>query len=177
MDNRTLREEPRHALLGQRREGVAEVPFTDARGRCDLARHLRLARSEGVGPVAYRRLLQGVMPYVSVVADIALLMGLIYSYHYKYAQEAVFYLKVPTLLYVFLFIALRALRFEARFVVFTGLVAVAGSALAASLFTRRARIRSFIVVQSSLFRRRASVTSGSSRIQRGSSTSAPWHRA
>ena len=31
--------------------------------------------------------------------------------------------KVPTLLYVFLFIALRALRFEARFVVFTGLVA------------------------------------------------------
>jgi adenylate cyclase len=76
--------------------------------------------------LAYRRLLLPWMLYVSVVADIALLMGLIYSFHYKYAQPAVFYLKVPTLLYVFLFIALRALRFEARFVVFTGLVAVAG---------------------------------------------------
>ncbi|WP_204269420.1 hypothetical protein, partial [Klebsiella oxytoca] len=35
-------------------------------------------------------------------------------------------LKVPTLLYVFLFIALRALRFEARFVLFTGFVAILG---------------------------------------------------
>ena len=76
--------------------------------------------------LAYRRLLYTWMLYVSVVADMTLLMGLIYSFHYKYAQPAVFYLKVPTLLYVFLFIALRALRFEARFVVFTGLVAVAG---------------------------------------------------
>ena len=46
----------------------------------------------------------------SVIADMALLMGLIYSFHYKYAQPAVFYLKAPTLFYVFLFIALRALR-------------------------------------------------------------------
>ena len=61
-----------------------------------------------------------------MIADIALLMGLIYSFHYKYAQPAVFYLKVPTLLYVFLFIALRALRFEARFVIITGLAAIAG---------------------------------------------------
>src|SRR5260370_27796002 len=66
------------------------------------------------------------MLYVSVVADMALLMGLISSFPSKYAQPAVFYLKVPTVLYVFVFIALRALRFEARFVVFTGLVAVAG---------------------------------------------------
>ena len=76
--------------------------------------------------LAYRRLLRPWMLYLSVVADIALLMGLIYSFHYKYAQPAAFYLKAPTLLYVFLFIALRALRFEARFVLFTGLVAVIG---------------------------------------------------
>lgn len=76
--------------------------------------------------LAYRRALREWMLYVSVVADMALLMGLIYSFHYKYAQPAVFYLKVPTLLYVFLFIALRALRFEARFVIFTGLCAAAG---------------------------------------------------
>ncbi|MBN9535796.1 MAG: adenylate/guanylate cyclase domain-containing protein [Alphaproteobacteria bacterium] len=76
--------------------------------------------------LAYARLLRPWMLYLSVVADIALLMGLIYSFHYKYAQPAVFYLKVPTLLYVFLFIALRALRFEARFVLFTGFVAILG---------------------------------------------------
>ena len=76
--------------------------------------------------LAYRRALKEWMLYISVLADIALLMGLIYSFHYKYAQPAVFYLKAPTLIYVFLFIALRALRFEARFVIFTGLSAAAG---------------------------------------------------
>jgi len=76
--------------------------------------------------LAYRRALPEWLLYVSVVADMFLLMGLIYSFHYKYAQPAVFYLKVPTLLFVFLFIALRALRFEARFVLFTGLTAIAG---------------------------------------------------
>jgi adenylate cyclase len=76
--------------------------------------------------LAYRRLLAEWMLYVSVVADMGLLMGLIYSFHYKYAQPAAFYLKAPTLLYVFLFIALRALRFEARFVLFTGFTAIVG---------------------------------------------------
>jgi len=76
--------------------------------------------------LAYRRALPEWLLYVSVVADMGLLMGLIYSFHYKYAQPAVFYLKAPTLFFVFVFIALRALRFEARFVVFAGLVAAAG---------------------------------------------------
>ncbi|MBS0519748.1 MAG: adenylate/guanylate cyclase domain-containing protein [Proteobacteria bacterium] len=76
--------------------------------------------------LAYARWLRPWMLYIAVIADVGLLMGLIYSFHYKYAQPAVFYLKVPTLLYVFLLIALRALRFEARFVIFTGLVSVAG---------------------------------------------------
>ena len=58
--------------------------------------------------------------------DIALLMALIFSFHLKYAQNAAFYLKVPTLLYVFLFIGLRALRFEARLVMFSGVCAAAG---------------------------------------------------
>ena len=76
--------------------------------------------------LAHKRLLATWMLYVSVIADIYLLMALIYSFHLKYAQTAAFYLKVPTLLYVFVFIALRALRFEARFVIFTGLCAAAG---------------------------------------------------
>ena len=76
--------------------------------------------------LAYRRRLPEWFLHVSAIADTALLMGLIYSFHYKYAQPAVFYLKAPILLYIFLLIALRALRFEARFVVITGLAAVAG---------------------------------------------------
>jgi adenylate cyclase len=76
--------------------------------------------------LAYRRLMRPWMLYVSVIADMALLMGLIFSFPLKYAQPAAFYLKVPTLLYVFLFIALRALRFEARFVLFTGFAAIVG---------------------------------------------------
>jgi adenylate cyclase len=76
--------------------------------------------------LAYLRLLKPWMLYIAVVADMLLLMGLIFSLHLKYAQSAAFYLKVPTLLYVFLLIALRALRFEARFVLFTGFVAIVG---------------------------------------------------
>lgn len=76
--------------------------------------------------LAYLRRLRPWMLYLSVIADVALLMALIYSFHYKYAQPAAFYLKVPTLLYAFLFIALRALRFEARFVLFTGATAAIG---------------------------------------------------
>lgn len=59
----------------------------------------------------------------SVVFDMALLMILIWSFHLKYGQPPSFYLKAPTLLYVFIFIALRALRFEVRFVLLAGLVA------------------------------------------------------
>jgi adenylate cyclase len=76
--------------------------------------------------LAYRRLLGSWMLYLSVLADMTLLMALIFSFHLKYAQPAAFYLKVPSLLYVFLFIALRALRFEARFVLLTGFAAVVG---------------------------------------------------
>jgi len=76
--------------------------------------------------LAYLRLLKPWMLYLSVVTDIALLMALIWSFHFKYAQPAAFYLKVPTLLYVFLFISLRALRFEARLVMFSGVCAAAG---------------------------------------------------
>jgi len=63
---------------------------------------------------------------VSVFVDITLLMVLIWSFHVQYMQPPSFYLKAPTLLYVFIFIALRALRFDARFVVLAGLLAALG---------------------------------------------------
>lgn len=62
----------------------------------------------------------------SVVADVALLMVLIWSFHIQYEQPASFYLKAPTLLYVFIFIALRALRFDPKFIMVAGGAAVLG---------------------------------------------------
>ena len=63
---------------------------------------------------------------VSVVMDMGLLMALIWSFHIQYVQPASFYLKAPTMIYVFIFIALRALRFEPRFILIAGAVAVTG---------------------------------------------------
>ena len=76
--------------------------------------------------LAYRRRLPNWLLYVSVVMDMALLLALIWTFHLKYDQPASFYLKVPTLLYVFIFIALRALRFEVRYVLIAGGVAALG---------------------------------------------------
>lgn len=63
---------------------------------------------------------------LSGAVDLALLFGLIWSFHIQYQQPAVFYLKAPTMLYVFIFIALRTLRFDPRHVLHTGLAAAAG---------------------------------------------------
>lgn len=76
--------------------------------------------------LAYARRLPDWLLYVSVVMDMTLLLALIWSIHIKYGQPASFYLKVPTLLYLFIFIALRALRFEVRYVAVAGLTAAVG---------------------------------------------------
>ena len=76
--------------------------------------------------LAYRRWLSTAFLIAGVCLDIALLLGLIWSFHLQYQQPAPFYLKVPTLLYVFIFIALRALRFEPIYVIAAGLSAAAG---------------------------------------------------
>ncbi len=85
--------------------------------------------------LAYRGRLPDSILYVSVVIDMALLLALIWSFHIQYAQPPSFYLKAPTLLYVFIFIALRALRFEARFVIAAGLVAAIGWSVLAGYAT------------------------------------------
>lgn len=74
--------------------------------------------------------LKGFMPRwflaLSVIADVALLMILIWGFHIEYLQPAGFYLKAPTLLYVFIFIALRALRFDVGYLLLTGVAAALG---------------------------------------------------
>ena len=66
---------------------------------------------------------------LSVLMDVALLMLLIWSFHIQYEQPPSFYLKAPTIMYVFIFIALRALRFEPRYIMITGLAAIFGWAV------------------------------------------------
>jgi adenylate cyclase len=66
------------------------------------------------------------MRYLSIVIDMSLLIGLIWSFHLQYMQPPSFYLKAPTVLYIFIFIALRTLNFDALKVMTAGLVAILG---------------------------------------------------
>ncbi len=75
---------------------------------------------------ALKRSLPNLIVYASIIIDTTLLMALIWSFHIQYEQPPSFYLKSPTLLYIFIFIALRALRFQARFVVAAGIAAALG---------------------------------------------------
>ena len=77
---------------------------------------------------------------LSVVMDMALLFGLIWSFHIQYAQPLALFLKAPTMLYVFIFITLRALRYDARFVIIAGLVAAGGWAMMVALSVGGMRI-------------------------------------
>lgn len=76
--------------------------------------------------LALRRRLTGWFLALSVVVDIALLMVTIWSFHLQYSAPPAIYFKAPTLMYVFILIALRALRFEPRYVLLAGFTAVSG---------------------------------------------------
>ncbi len=76
--------------------------------------------------IALRGRLPGWFVSLSIVADMSLLLLTIWSFHLQYMQPASFYLKAPTLLYVFIFIALRTLRYEARFILLAGAAAALG---------------------------------------------------
>lgn len=76
--------------------------------------------------LSYRLRLPMPVRLLSVVVDISMLMVTIWSFHLQYGQPAAFYLKAPTLLYVFIFIVLRALSISPGYVLFTGLLAAGG---------------------------------------------------
>lgn len=61
----------------------------------------------------------------SIVLDMVLLTGLIWAFHVQYGQPAAFSLKLPTFVYFFVFIVLRALCLDWRYVVVAGLTAAA----------------------------------------------------
>ncbi len=63
---------------------------------------------------------------VSVIADMVVLMLTIWSFHLQYNEPPTLYLKAPTILYVFVIIALRGLRFHPRWVLLSGISAAVG---------------------------------------------------
>ena len=75
---------------------------------------------------SYRMILPPWVLVMSAVADIGILMVAVWSFHVQYGQPAAFYLKAPTLLYVFIFISLRALSFSPKYLLVTGLTAAIG---------------------------------------------------
>ena len=76
--------------------------------------------------LGYQRILPRWFLLGSVVVDMGLLMVLMWSFHLQYEQPAPFYLKAPTLLYVFIFVSLRTLRFEPTYVIAAGTAAAVG---------------------------------------------------
>lgn len=76
--------------------------------------------------LSYAITLPGWFVVLSILIDVALLCGLIFSFHIQYAQPPAFYLKAPTIIHFFIFISLRALRYDPRFVLISGLAAAAG---------------------------------------------------
>ena len=105
---------------------VSPKPDIDAIALAPYAIALYLAASVFGMVWASRSRLPDWAVYFSICFDMALLYVVIWSFHIQYGQPASFYLKAPTLLYVFVFIALRALRFQPRFVLAAGGAAALG---------------------------------------------------
>lgn len=98
-------------------QGVEPVPFALAGYGVFVVWRLR---------TAYAGRLTARMLSVSALIDVAVLMLTIWSFTLQYGAPAALYLKAPTLLYVFILIALRALRFDPGHVLLTGVTSAAG---------------------------------------------------
>ena len=89
---------------------------------------------------AYAGALSAHLLSISALVDVGLLMGLIWSFTLQYHAPAAIYLKGPTLLYAFILIALRALRFDAGHVLLTGALAGAGWAVLVAIAAQSAPV-------------------------------------
>ena len=108
-----------------------------------LASHGAFAMQKGIEPVpialagygafvlwrlrrAYAGRLSARWVSVSAVLDVGVLMVTIWSFTLQYGAPPALYLKAPTLLYVFILIALRALRYDPGHVALTGVASATG---------------------------------------------------
>jgi adenylate cyclase len=76
--------------------------------------------------LAWRRRLPKWFLALSVIVDITALMVTIWSFHLQYQEPAPISLKAPTMMYIFILIALRTLRFEPSFVLLAGTTGAVG---------------------------------------------------
>ena len=76
--------------------------------------------------LAHLRKLGPVLLAASIVLDVGAIVVLIWSYHLQYSQPPSFSLKATTYGYLFVFIALRSLRYEIAYVLLTGAAAIVG---------------------------------------------------
>jgi adenylate cyclase len=76
--------------------------------------------------LAWRRRLPAWFLALSVIVDVTVLMVTIWSFHLQYQEPAPIYLKATTLMYVFILIALRMLRFEPGLVLLAGATGAIG---------------------------------------------------
>jgi adenylate cyclase len=76
--------------------------------------------------LAWRRRLPAWFLALSVIVDVTVLMVTIWSFHLQYQEPAPIYLKATTLMYVFILIALRTLRFEPGLVLLAGITGAVG---------------------------------------------------
>ncbi|TVR73857.1 MAG: adenylate/guanylate cyclase domain-containing protein [Spirochaetaceae bacterium] len=76
--------------------------------------------------LAWRRLLTPLLLGFSILVDMVMLSLLIWAFHLQYRQPPGFYLNSPEVMFIYIFIALRALRFDPRYVIGAGVAAAAG---------------------------------------------------
>lgn len=96
---------------------LGPVPFALGAYAASVFWRIRLLRAQSIGRAARLGF---------DIADVALLMVLIFSFTFQYDSSAALYLKGPTLFYGFCLIALRALRFDACDVAVTGIAVMLG---------------------------------------------------
>ncbi len=76
--------------------------------------------------LAYRDRMNGGWVIFSILLDVSVVIVLIWSYHLQYDQPAPFSLKAPTFMYLFVFVAMRAQRYNPFYVIFAGISAMIG---------------------------------------------------
>lgn len=79
--------------------------------------------------LAYRGRMNGSWVIFSILLDVSVVIVLIWSYHLQYQQPAPFSLKAPTFMYLFVFVAMRAQRYNPFYVIFAGISAMVGWSL------------------------------------------------
>lgn len=82
---------------------------------------------------AYKHLLNDAALTLYCVIDVSMITALIISFHYQYDAAATVSLKAPTFLYLLMFMSIRILRFDMKYIIMMGVFSV-GSIIGLTVF-------------------------------------------